>query len=111
MSAPLVSVSGVLVSEIVSTQQPTARGAVALCSSGVLSGALIARARRGRACVPLASACARLGPRCQDMAHLAVQQTRGHLGLREVIDPRRPTAPVRLGQLDNPEPGNLGQEL
>ena len=50
MSAPLVSVSGVLVSETVSTQQPTVRGAVALCSSGVLSGVLIVQ--RASRCAP-----------------------------------------------------------
>src|SRR5205085_5125684 len=35
MSAPLVSVSAVFVSETVSTKQPTVVGAVFLCSSGV----------------------------------------------------------------------------
>src|SRR5687768_10991777 len=35
INAPLVSVSGVFVSEIVKTQHPSAFGAVALCSSGV----------------------------------------------------------------------------
>jgi hypothetical protein len=38
ISAPLVSVSGVFESEIVRTKQPIARGDVALCSSGTLSG-------------------------------------------------------------------------
>ena len=37
MTAPLVSVSGFLVSETVSTKQPTLFGAVALCSRGVAS--------------------------------------------------------------------------
>src|SRR5713101_5608119 len=37
MSAPLVSVSGVLESEMVSTKQPTERGAWALCSLGTTS--------------------------------------------------------------------------
>src|SRR6266849_9673470 len=35
INAPLVSVSGVFVSEIVNTQHPSVVGAVALCSSGV----------------------------------------------------------------------------
>jgi hypothetical protein len=35
MSAPLVSLSGVFVSEMVSTQHPSVFGAVDLCSSGV----------------------------------------------------------------------------
>src|SRR5712691_9223209 len=40
MTAPLVSVSGVFVSEIVSTKQPMERGAVALWISGVAVGAI-----------------------------------------------------------------------
>ena len=52
----------------------------------------------------------RLGPRGEHVADLAVQQPRRHLGLREVVDPGRAAAPVRLGQLDEPQPGHLGQE-
>src|SRR5439155_10678537 len=50
ISAPLVSVSGVFVSETVSTQQATLLGAWALCSRGVASGLVIVTvaARSGR---------------------------------------------------------------
>ena len=53
----------------------------------------------------------RLGLRGEHVADLAMQEPRRHLGLREVVDAGRAAAPVRLRQLDEPEPGNLGQEL
>src|SRR5439155_1443864 len=37
-------------------------------------------------------------------------EARRHLGLGEVVDPGRPTAPVRLGQLDETEARDLGQQ-
>src|SRR5215470_4997862 len=132
MRAPLVSVCGVFVSEIVRTQQPTEAGALALCSAGVLAGApsgamsavqdldqvqhLDADALRAQSRLDLQDAPGiggdhRLGPGGPDVADLAPEQARGHLGLREVVDAGRAAAPVGLGELDEAELRDLAQQL
>src|SRR3989442_4990140 len=163
ISAPLVSVSGVFVSETVSTQQATLLRASALCSRSVASGCVIATnaarsvhavggvpwARRGSVRPRVAASSRRgavraveqpdegghppnrplggepgldledaagvggddrVGAGREDVTHLPLQEARRHLGLREVVDARRPAAPVGLGELDDPEPGDLRQE-
>src|SRR2546426_1078574 len=52
----------------------------------------------------------RVGAGREDVTHLPLQEARRHLGLREVVDARRPAAPIGLGELDDPEPGDLRQE-
>src|SRR5215831_7987315 len=128
--APLVSVSGVLVSEMVRTQQPTELGAVALCSAGVdpRSRAIGAvenlhqvqhvdgEPLRAQPRLDLQDAAGvgrhhRLGPGGSDVADLASEQTGGHLGLGEVIDAGRAAAPVGFREIDQTQLRDLAEEL
>src|SRR5712691_11471062 len=133
ISAPLVSVSGVLVSETVSTKQPTAFGAVALCSRGVeaasRSGMSVGaiehfhevqhrdvETTRAETGMDLENAAGvrgddGLGTRRLDVAHLASQQAVGHLGLREVVDAGRAATPVGLRQVHDAQRRHLRQEV
>src|SRR6202165_3443368 len=115
INAPLVSVSGVFVSETVNTQHPSVVGAVALCSSGVegrVDSAAIGLIQdfhdvehlhvapsRAQTLLDLENAPGVRGDDGrrtgrEDVIPFALEQALGHLRLGEVVDPRRSAAPV-----------------